>query len=50
MLQMRLDDENGMITPGGWLAIAACAIIFFAVLLWAAVTLIVKLWIYSVTL
>ena len=25
MDEMRLDDENGSITPGGWLAIAACA-------------------------
>lgn len=47
---MRLDDENGKITPGGWLAIAACAILFFGVVAWVAVILIVKLWMYLVTL
>ena len=44
------DDENGMITPGGWLAIAACVIIFFGAIAWGAITLLVKLWIYLVTL
>ena len=47
---MRLDDENGKITPGGWLAIAACAIIFFGLIAWAVITLIVKLWMHLVTL
>ena len=44
------DDENGNISPERWLAIAFFVIIFFAVLLWAALTLLVKLWIYLVTL
>lgn len=47
---MRLDDENGEITPEGWLAIAVCAIIFFGLIAWAVITLIVKLLMYLVTL
>jgi uncharacterized membrane protein YqhA len=47
---MRLDDENGMITPRGWLMIAFCVILFCAAALWAVVTLIVKLWALLVTL
>lgn len=47
---MRLDDENGMITPEGWLAIAACAIFFCAVVAWGVIAIIVKLWMYLVTL
>ena len=46
---MRLDD-NCRITPAGWLLIAFCAIIVGALLVWAAVTLIVDLWITLVTL
>jgi len=46
---MRLDDENG-ITPEGWLLIAFCAIFFCGVVLWAAITLIVKLWMFLVTI
>ena len=46
---MRLDD-NCRITPAGWLLIAFCAVIVFAILAWAAVTLIVDLWITLVTL
>ena len=46
---MRLDDENG-ITPRGWITIAFCAIIVFAILAWAAITLIVEIWMTLVTL
>ena len=46
---MRLDDENG-ITPRGWITLAFCAIIAGALLVWAAITLIVKLWMTLVTL
>lgn len=46
---MRLDN-HGKITPGGWLLIAFCAIIAGALLVWAAITLIVELWITLVTL
>jgi hypothetical protein len=46
---MRLDN-HGKITPEGWLLIALCAIIAGAVLAWAAITLIVELWMYLVTL
>ena len=47
---MRLDDENGAITPRGWLMIALCVILFFAAAIWAVVTIIVKLWMYFVAL
>lgn len=50
MDEMRLDDENGSITPGGWLAIAACAIIFFGVVAWIVITLVLKLWMCLVML
>lgn len=46
---MRLDN-HGKITPEGWLLIALCAVIAGAVLAWAAITLIVELWMYLVTL
>ena len=46
---MRLDD-NCRITPAGWLLIAFCAIIVGALLVWAAVTLIVELWIILITI
>ena len=46
---MRLDD-HGKITPEGWLLIALCAIIVFAILAWAAITLIVEIWMTLVTL
>jgi hypothetical protein len=46
---MRLDN-HGKITPEGWLLIALCAIIAGALLVWAAITLIVELWMYLVTL
>ena len=46
---MRLDD-HGKVTPEGWLLIAFCAIIAGALLVWAAITLIVELWMYLVTL
>jgi hypothetical protein len=46
---MRLDDENG-ITPRGWITLAFCAIIVFAILAWAAITLIVEIWMTLVTL
>lgn len=47
---MRLDDENGTITPRGWLMIALCVILFCAAALWAVVTIIVKLWMYFAAL
>ena len=47
---MRLDDENGTITPHGWLMIALCAIIAFGFLAWVVITVILKLWMYFVTL
>jgi hypothetical protein len=47
---MRLDDENGMITPRGWLMIAFCVIIFFAAVLWAAVYLFIRLWAFLAAL
>ena len=47
---MRLDDENGEITRRGWLCIAACAIFFFAIMAWGVIAIIVKLWMYLVTL
>ncbi len=47
---MRLDDENGEITPGGWIAIAACFILFLGVVAWAVITLLLKLWMYLVML
>ena len=43
-------DNHGKITPGGWLLIALCAIIAGALLVWAAITLIVELWMTLVTL
>ena len=43
-------DNHGKITPEGWLLIAFCAIIAGALLVWAAITLIVELWMYLVTL
>ena len=46
---MRL-DEHGKITPEGWLLIAFCAIFFCGVVLWAAITLIVEIWMTLVTL
>ena len=46
---MRLDNHS-KITPEGWLLIAFCAIIAGALLVWAAITLIVELWMYLVTL
>ena len=46
---MRLDDENG-ITPRGWITLAFCAIIVFAILAWAAITLIVEIWMTLVAL
>lgn len=46
---MRLDN-HGKITPGGWVLIALCAIIAGALLVWAAVTLIVELWIILITI
>ena len=46
---MRLDNR-GEITPEGWLLIALCAIIVFAILAWAAITLIVEIWMTLVTL
>ena len=46
---MRLDD-NYRITPAGWTLIAFCAIIVGALLVWAAVTLIVELWIILITI
>ena len=46
---MRLNDENG-ITPRGWITLAFCAIIAGAVLAWAAITLIVEIWMTLVTL
>ena len=46
---MRLDN-HGKITPEGWLLIALCAIIAGALLVWAAITLIVELWMTLVTL
>lgn len=48
-INMRPDDENG-ITPGGWLTIAFCAVIFFGLVLWAAITLLIKLWVFLITL
>lgn len=47
---MRLDDENGTITRRGWLCIALCVILFFAALAWGVIAIIVKLWMYLVTL
>ena len=46
---MRLDD-NGQITPGGWLLIAFCAIVAGGLLAWAAITLIVEIWMTLVTI
>lgn len=46
---MRLDDENG-IKQRGWLILALCAIVFSAAALGAAIALLVKLWMYLVTL
>ena len=46
---MRLDD-HGKVTPEGWLLIALCAVIAGAVLAWAAITLIVEIWMTLVTL
>ena len=46
---MRLDD-NCRITPAGWLLIAFCAIIVFAILAWAVITLLVELWMFLVTI
>lgn len=47
---MRLDNENGAITPRGWLMIALCVILFCAAAVWAVVAIIVKLWMYFVAL
>lgn len=47
---MRLDDENGEITRRGWLCIAACAIFFCVIVAWGVIAIIVKLWMYLVTL
>ena len=47
---MRLDDEFGLITERGRIIIALCAIIAFGFLAWAAITVILKLWMYLVTL
>lgn len=46
---MRLDDENG-ITPWGCITLAFCAIIVFAILAWAVITLLVELWMFLVTI
>ena len=48
-INMRPDDENG-ITPGGWITIAFCAVTLFGLALWAAITVILKLWMFLVTL
>ena len=46
---MRLDYDDE-ITPGGWITIAICAVIAFGLLAWAAIEVILKLWMYLVTL
>ena len=46
---MRLDD-HGKITPEGWLLRALCVVIAGALLVWAAITLIVEIWMTLVTL
>lgn len=46
---MRLDYDNE-ITPRGWLTIAFCVVILFGLVLWAAITVILKLWMFLVTL
>lgn len=48
-INMRLDYDDE-ITPGGWLTIAFCVVILIGLAAWAAVTVILKLWMYLVTL
>lgn len=48
-INMRLDYDNE-ITPGGWITIAFCAVALFGLALWAAITVILKLWMFLVTL
>ncbi len=47
---MRLDNEFGLITERGWLIIAFCAVLAFGILAWGVITVILKLWMYLVTL
>jgi hypothetical protein len=47
---MRLDDENGEITRRSWICIAACAVFFCAIVAGGVIAIIVKLWMYLVTL
>jgi hypothetical protein len=47
---MRLDDEFGLITERGWIIIALCAVAVFGLIAWGVITLLLKLWIYLVSL
>ena len=48
-INMRLDYDDE-ITPGGWLTVALCVVILIGLAAWAAVTVILKLWMFLVTL
>lgn len=48
-INMRLDYDDE-ITPGRWITIAFCVVILIGVAAWAAITLLIKLWMFLVTL